>query len=481
MSSSGKPSHLGTRILINQLANGLFSKTIDVLQSTLARLETSSIRSEDKLTSLQDRNNQLLSHLISAMQSVIPPPSYGDTASNMEKHFEVPQHPTTTFVGRKVLLKEIEEHFKRASENNPGQRRCAIYGLGGSGKTQAALKFAFGHRAEYDHVFFINSVSERSAAHDFVRIHSLLQLAQAASDKDKIESVRRWLSRIDNTKWLLIFDNADDVDEVDLGSLLPIADHGDVLITSRDGRVDNPDIVTLALHMEMLSHDEAQELLLKRAAPKPGLDDEETTAISSIVQELGYLPLAIDQAGAYIQARKKSFKHYLELYQSRRESLLDYRSKLSKYQKTVLATWELTFNRIEEELPAVAELLLLLCQYNYSYIPDSLLKRGTSTQLSYGRDGEAIQLSADRSGVPQALVDLVSDEIAFDDAVEVLQSFSLVGRTTDNGFVLHPLVQFCGLMRANEDCRRSSYDCALRILSHSYPRGSLDDWYVARL
>lgn len=451
---------------------------MDMLQSTLGRLEAASIQSGESMANLREQSNRLLSTLIMAMDGIKPPPSYlaVTSAAEDERRFEVPQQPTATFVSRADVMSEIQQHFHRDDITEPQQRRCAIYGLGGSGKTQVALKYAFTHKSSYQSVFFINAASQDSAVADFARIHALLRLSTASSDREKVEAVKRWLSKENNSSWLLIIDNADDLDELDLWDYIPVVEAGDILITSRDARINDPDLSSLAIQLEMLPLDDAVGLLLKRAAVRSTVSDDEKKAAEEVATELGCLPLALDQAGAYMNTRKKSFKDYLELYHKQQESLLGYKLKLSRHQKTVLTTWDLSFDRIDSEAPDVASLFLLLCQYDNAYISDNMLKRGTAPQLSYGRDGEEVHLPAESSGVPKSLIDLVSDDVKFDEAVEKLTSYSLVQRLTDGGFALHSLVQFCGQRRATEDMRKASFETSIRVLSHAFPRGSLDDW-----
>jgi len=453
-------------------------KSTNTIHSVLSRLEAASIRSEENIGSLRDQNSELLRTLISGMSNMGGLPSYNTAIATIEKHFEVPQRPTATFVGREDILLDLENHFSRDRLTSTEQRRCALYGLGGSGKTQVALVFAFNHKSDYDNVFFISASSVDSITNAFNRIHQILQLTATDSDKEKIEIVKRWFARGDNTNWLIIFDDADDLVEVDLPSFFPLADGGDILITTRDAQVEDPDITTHSIHLEMLAPEKSLELLLKRSSIKVKLTAEEGIAATEITHQLGHLPLAIDQAGAYIQARKTSFRDYHSLYEKQQQSLLGYRSKLSKYQKTVHTTWELSFQKLETESPEVAELFLLLCQYDNSSISDAMLKRGVSAQLSYGRNGEEVNLPAEKSGIPQTLIAFLSDDFKFDEAVERLLSFSLVQRTTTPGFTLHKLVQFCGQSRVKEEKRRDSFGTAIRLISHAFPRGSLDGWYV---
>lgn len=409
------------------------------------------------------------------------PPSYSET-SEVKKYFEVSIHPTGTFLGRNDVLRQIEAHFKDEAFSEQ-QKRVAVYGLGGSGKTQLAVSFAFNHKNDYKSVFFINATSTDSLTRDFTRMHQILGLSAIDNDEDKVECVKRWFSRPKNASWLLIFDNADDLEEVDLSTYFPATNFGNILITTRDSRVENPDLTTCALHLDMLSPEDAFTLLLKRAAIKTSLSTDEEKSATQLVNELGFLPLAIDQAGAYIQTRKKKLGDYFQMYQKYQTALLAYRSKLTKHERTVMTTWEMSFEKIEAESPQIAEFLLLLCQYDPSGIPDALLTKGCSPQPVYGQDGELMTLSPEKDLVPESMIRLLGDSVSFDEAVEVLLSFSLVQRRNDDsgfsGFILHPLVQFCGQMRASEEVRKKSLEDAICIASHAYPMGNLDEWHVS--
>ncbi|KAF8849434.1 hypothetical protein BDZ45DRAFT_752800 [Acephala macrosclerotiorum] len=460
-------------------------KSTSVLKAMLTRLEEASTRSEDNLTSLQHQNAMILQTLISGMSDMRPPSYSSATEASKKKYFEVPLRPTNAFLGRDSFLTQIQDHFTDVSLAGQ-QHRLAIHGLGGSGKTQIALTYAFTHRSEYDSVFFLNAASSDSLTRDFTKLHQILNLGAVDADENKVECVKRWFTRNDNTSWLIIFDNADDLEDVDLSSYFPLSDAGDILITTRDHRIEHPELTTSALHLDVLSPEDAEELLLKRAAIKSLALEEEQKFASLIVKELGYLPLAIDQAGAYIHARKKKLSEYYAMYQDHQSSLLSYRSKLSKHEKTVMTTWELSFNKIEEESPDIAEFVLLLCQYDPALIQHAMLKKGCTPQPVYGQDGELMMLDPQACSVPASMIRLLGNEFMFDEAVEKLLSFSLAQVTiadesndTSSGFVLHPLVQFCGQIRATEDIQKSAFEDAVCITSHAYPMGNLDEWDTA--
>jgi hypothetical protein len=397
------------------------------------------------------------------------------------KHFEVPCQPVFNFQGRDVELQLIEDHFHSLTLQDQ-QLRIVIHGLGGVGKTQTALKYAFDHRSDYDSVFFLNASSVDSLIREFAKIHQTLQLAAIDNDDKKVNCVKLWFARADNTKWLLIFDNADNLEGLDLTSYFPITNSGNVLITTRDFRVEHPDLSTYALPLDVLDPEDAQTLLFTRCGIRTQSNDNDEHA-ALIVKELGFLPLAIDQAGAYIQTRRKSLNEYYSMYQAHQASLLGYRSNMLKDEKTVMSIWEDSFKKIERESPVVAEFFLLLCQFGPGGIPEALLKKGCTPQSVFGQDGELMTLSPEEDLVPESMITLLGDYFMFDEALEKLQSFSLIqqgsGADGSKQLSLHPLIQFCGMTRNSKDAQRKSFEDAVCITNHAFPMGNLDQWYVS--
>jgi hypothetical protein len=400
---------------------------------------------------------------------------------SMAKHFEIPFQPTVNFQGRDVELQLIEDHFN-SSPFLDQQLRVAIHGLGGVGKTQIALKYAFDHRSDYDSIFFLNASSIDSLTRDFAKIHQILQLAAIDNDENKVNYVRLWFARADNSKWLLIFDNADNLEGIDLTSYFPITNSGNVLITTRDFRVEHPDLATYALPLDVLDPEDARKLLVDRGGIKTLINDDDQKA-ALIVKEMGFLPLAIDQAGAYIQIRRKSLNEYYSMYQAHQASLLGYRSNISKDEKTVMSTWKAPFMKIEEESPVVAEFFLLLCQFGPGGIPEALLKKGCTPLPVFGQDGELMDLAPEKDLVPESMITLLGDDFMFDEAIEKLQSLSLIQRSSrpdgSKHLSLHPLVQFCRMTRASEGAQKKSFEDAVCITSHAFPMGNLDQWHVS--
>ena len=106
------------------------------------------------------------------------------------------------------------------------------------------------------------------------------------------------------------------------------------------------------------------------------LNNIEQNAADSIAKKLGYLPLALDQAGAYIHKQQYSFSRYLKQYESNASYLLSKRWKGGKHDRSVFATWEISFNAIEKENSKAAELLLVCGFLDNEDICEEFLRRG---------------------------------------------------------------------------------------------------------
>jgi len=102
----------------------------------------------------------------------------------------------------------------------------------------------------------------------------------------------------------------------------------------------------------------------------------EQTAANAIAQELGYLPLALSQAGAYIHVSQYSLSRYLKEYQTKAAYLLSQGWTVRQHDSSVFATWEISFRAIQETNPKAAQLLLVCGFFDHEGIQEELLRRG---------------------------------------------------------------------------------------------------------
>ena len=177
------------------------------------------------------------------------------------KPWNVPYERNPFFTGREAVLQTLHQqlHQDRAVALSQIQ---AISGLGGIGKTQTAVEYAYRYRADYDAIFWVRADTELELSSGFVEIAQLLNLPQKDAPKqdDVVQAVKLWLSR--NSNWLLIFDNADQPALVQ--PFKPIDPQGHILITSR--AQDFQDLgIARPVEMEMLEPEEALAFLWGRS------------------------------------------------------------------------------------------------------------------------------------------------------------------------------------------------------------------------
>ncbi|KAF8442498.1 P-loop containing nucleoside triphosphate hydrolase protein [Kalaharituber pfeilii] len=354
------------------------------------------------------------------------------------------------FVGRECLLEQL------VHEIDEGRAvlditQVVLHGMGGMGKTQIALEYVYCHRKDYSSTFWINASSEQTTKTSFIQIMeqliehhatlldepdykhigSLLGIAgkldsaglfsteKPEEEQQAIKAVQKWLTAKSNNRWLLVFDNLDDLESFDINDYIPSCDFGTVIITSRRRESAQH---RRGLEVHQMQSNEAERLLLTSA----GLDlgrfapEErklEETAVAAIVENLGYLPVAIAQAGAYINIRQCYFSHYLREYKTNVNRLLSRKWNKGKNGTSVFATWELSFNAIKKQNPKAAELLSLCAFLDNNDICVEFLRRGMK---------------------------LAMNDTSLADSIHLLFSYSVAKRTeTYDSFNIHPLVHLC--------------------------------------
>ncbi|KAI9774484.1 MAG: hypothetical protein M1839_001717 [Geoglossum umbratile] len=384
--------------------------------------------------------------------------------------FEIPLLPCDSFHGREDLLNGMEEYFHGSTPRSPKQLRYAICGLGGSGKTQAALKFAFRNRMRYKSgVLFFNANSHTTLIADFSRVAELLKLESAVN---RVDSLKRWLSRPGNSDWLLIFDNADHLEALSISKYFPATPWGHIIITSRDNAAIGS-AGEWGASVDPLKPEEAVAVLFEKVGIRTptGEDYKEARAI---VETLGCLPLAVDHCGAYIRTRQKTLAEYRRLFQERQHEVLGCKHRLGENNKTVLATWEVNFRQVERDSKKASTLLLLFCFLDAAYIPEAMLSRAFMPQKRWDRHGEITETDVAESGLDRELVELIKNEVEFDTAIDKLLSFSLIYRNKDVGgsrnFSVHPLVQYCASQRVNPATQAKWRLQAILLVCQVFPR-----------
>ena len=229
--------------------------------------------------------------------------------------------------GREDLLTALEALL--AGGIGTGPQVVSLCGLGGAGKTSVAVEYAYRHLAEAGVVWQFAAEDATVLAAGFGELAAQLGARGLADARDPVTSVHAVLAGFP-VPWLLIFDNAADMASV--AAFVPPAGPGRVLITSQ-----NPNWPGQALDIPVLDPDVAAGFLVSRTG------DPDRQAARDLADVLGGLPLALEQAAAYMQAIGDTLAGYLALFRQRRAALLA-RGEPTGYSKTVASTWALAFD-----------------------------------------------------------------------------------------------------------------------------------------
>lgn len=383
----------------------------------------------------------------------MPEETVAETPPEPEAYFTVAFYRNQFFTGRSRLLEQLREQLHQ-------NRHLALTGLGGIGKTQTAIEFAYRYRDDYSAVFWVRAASYETLVTDYIGLAHLLALPERDAQDQRVivSAVKRWLGQHEG--WLLILDNADDLSLVP--DFLPPQGNSYTLLTTRAQATG-----TLAqnLPVEELNTIESVLLLLRRAkklAPGTAADDIPPALFAqarTIIEALDGLPLALDQAGAYIEETDCSLADYLYLFRHRQMTLLNRPGTFSgNYPHTVVSTWSISFQRVEQTNPAAAELLRLCAFLDPDIIPEAFLTEG------------APELGS-------VLEPVAEDPWLLNEAIQVLRRYSLIKRDAEAKFlVLHRLVQVVLKSSLDEAAQRLWAERTVRIVNRAFPEVTLDSW-----
>ncbi|KAF2239753.1 TPR-like protein [Viridothelium virens] len=396
----------------------------------------------------------------------------------------VPFRRDPHFVDRQILA-EVDCRSRQLAS------RLALVGLGGVGKSQLAVEYSYRIREKSPStwVFWVHASSTARFIEGYRKIAERAKLCRLDQpDADILMRVYSWLCDETNGRWMMIIDNADDVDVFTCRSAggrgsgdefasraastlldsIPQSSNGSILITSRSRDVAFRLTGDYANIIGVRPMDQAHALTLLRNQLKgsfgrdyteqDGMGQEDATAL---VAALDYMPLAISQAAAYISQRapRATVSKYL---QGLREGDRD-RAKLLQMDlgdtrrdgtasNSIITTWQISFEHIRRERPSATRLLSLMSFFNRQSIPESLL-------------GDHYYESSDVSA-------------DFEDDLNTLLSFSLVA--TDVGgrhFQMHRLVQFSTMkwleLQGDLEDWKEKY---VTLMNENYPKSNYENW-----
>ena len=291
------------------------------------------------------------------------------------------QRPSITpdFVERQVLWKKIVTHFNKADQQI---LTLSAHGLGGMGKTELARYYYLNPLRPYVIRAWFNAENKKQLYAQYVELAKLhgIEYSKEMPIEEQARSVKSWLDR--QKDCLLVYDNVPDAKQLE--GLLPEQGKHHILITSRN-EVDWP--MHQKLDIDVMEQEEAIALICRitdcsKIHPR----------LPELVNTLGYLPLALAQAGAYIAEKQTSIEDYLELYR-KYQSILMSDETLARNPKhePVWVTFNMNFEALGKDCPSALTILKQVSWLDASVVPELLLK----TMLSDTKTGSADLLWAE--------------------------------------------------------------------------------------
>lgn len=345
-------------------------------------------------------------------------------------YWYVPLPRNPYFTGRERLLSALHTQLDVAQAMVLSQS-SALYGLGGIGKTQIALEYAYRHALDYSAVFWIRAETTEHILSSYWQIAETLHLPEC-HEKDHealVMAVNRWLAT--HSRWLLIWDNLEDLDLLD--RFLPPFRQGVLLLTTRRHIVGTH---AQSINLEPLGREEGVLFLLRRAKMLnlqasllqmrhfAGQRSAAYAAAAELVTLLGGLPLALDQAGAYLEATHCGLPAYLELFRTHCMALLEQRGEGSRdHPASVATTFRLAIAAMTQRCQVALDVLYVCARLQPEELPEEIFLQG-GPHL-----GAALEAAC-------------RDPLSWNHVVSIACSYALLSRQpATQTFSMHRLVQ----------------------------------------
>jgi len=371
----------------------------------------------------------------------------------------VPYQRNRFFTGRETFFETMRS---RLVNSKVRPHALAINGLGGIGKTQLVVEYAYRYRSEYTAVLWFNADSQESLIDSYVSLANELDLPEkGAQDRNiTLRVVQRWLK--ENPHCLIVLDNVED--PAAIYEFIVQMGESHIILTTRAQAIG---AVAQTLELGEMNIEESMLLLLRRAQIAPAhaqlesIPETSLTLAKSIALVMGGLPLALNQAASYIEETGCGLAGYLRLIEAQLAKMLKVndRALIGDHHTSVTATWTLSFEKIKQNNAAAAE-LLYLCAF---LSPEKIYE-------------EFIIESA--PALDAVLQTVATDPIELHWAIAELRKYSLLRTDPDSGALsIHRLVQTVIQDTMDEETRRCWAERTIKVVNQAFPQVEVARWH----
>jgi tetratricopeptide (TPR) repeat protein len=340
------------------------------------------------------------------------------------------------FKGRDEFMRRLHESLTRARGGRTAIVSQALYGLGGIGKTRAAVEYAWAHADEHTALLFAVTETPEALRRNLAALAgALLPQLDTTDDAARLAAVLDWLKA--NPGWFLILDNVDSKAALaEVERLLRELAGGHVIVTSRLADFSGH---FHPLEIDVLAVEDAAAFLLARTEGRRRAAPDDAAKAHEVAEELGRLALALEQAAAFIAKRRLTFAQYLEQWRSQHDEVLAwFDATVTGYPRAVAVTWQTSVDQLSDGGRRLLERFAWLAPEK---VPETLID----------------------VPIPGAEAENLRD--AFDD----LAAYSLLTRDAEGPFFLvHRLVQDVTRRSLEGEARQCSLVAALGWINSAF-------------
>jgi hypothetical protein len=390
--------------------------------------------------------------------------------------YKVPSLQVRHFVPRRAILARLEELFGTFT---PSSRSTVVVllGMGGAGKTQIGLDWCrhMKESGKFRAIFWLDASSRQALYREMETTATLLSSGRQFDGAEASVTFVKDILSSWSDRWLMVFDNLDNPSDLqDIDNFFPDSRHGSILVTSRYVGTKR---LGQTIELDQMVEKEALQLLLGSS----GLRTDDTAA-KEVLRRLGYLPLAIDQAGAYILKRGLCPEAFLDEFERRKNDIMKetpshwlYRSTLPDQDRaplSLLTTWEMSLSLLsmDEEHTAPLEDVLTLFAF---FHPVSISEKVFSISLVVTPSAMSIFHTGGNW-----------DHMKFEDAIVRMQQLSLLQFSRRNGseivVSLHAMVSEWLRIRQQASSRFTFFATAIFHLENYFNSTQHNDYTIPR-